>query len=85
MVPVNNWKESYEELIDMVYSNLKPERITFGTLRGLQSTINNCEDKSWIKYLNERSNWGLKASDEIRRLRSGRSRHTKNDDRSTRT
>jgi spore photoproduct lyase len=66
MVPVKNWKESYEELIDLIYSNLKPQRITFGTLRGLQSTINNCDDKSWIKYLNDRSNWGLKAPDEIR-------------------
>ncbi|UCE36426.1 MAG: hypothetical protein JSW00_13000 [Thermoplasmata archaeon] len=66
MVPVKNWKESYIELIDLIYSNLNPERITFGTLRGLQSTINNCEDKSWIKYLKERSNWGLKAPDEIR-------------------
>jgi spore photoproduct lyase len=66
MVPIENWRKSYEELVDLVYSNLKPQRITFGTLRGLQSTINNCYDKSWIKYLNERSNWGLKAPDEIR-------------------
>jgi spore photoproduct lyase len=66
MVPVNNWKESYNELVSLIYSNLKPERITFGTLRGLQSTINNCKDKSWIKYLNDRSNWGLKAPDNIR-------------------
>ncbi len=66
MVPVNNWKKSYEELIDLIYSKLEPKRVTFGTLRGLQSTINNCQDKSWVKYLNERSNWGLKARDEIR-------------------
>ncbi len=66
MVPVKNWKKSYKELVDLIYSNLKPERITFGTLRGLQSTINNCEDKSWVKYLNDRSNWGLKAPDNIR-------------------
>jgi spore photoproduct lyase len=66
MVPIKNWKKSYEELVDLIYSNLKPQRITFGTLRGLQSTINNCEDKSWIKYLNDRSNWGLKAHDNIR-------------------
>lgn len=66
MVPIDKWKKSYEELVDLIYSNLKPQRITFGTLRGLQSTINNCEDKSWVKFLNARSNWGLKAPDNIR-------------------
>jgi spore photoproduct lyase len=66
MVPVKNWKKSYEELVDLIYSCFKPQRITFGTLRGLQSTINNCKDKSWVKYLNDRSNWGLKAPDSIR-------------------
>jgi spore photoproduct lyase len=66
MVPINNWERWYEELVDLIYSNLKPQRVTFGTLRGLQSTINNCKDKSWVKYLNDRSNWGLKAPDNIR-------------------
>ncbi len=31
-----------------------------GSLRGLQSTINGCTDKSWVKYLGESSNWGKK-------------------------
>ncbi len=66
MVPTRYWKKNYSDLIDLIYSNLEPTRITFGTLRGLQSTINNCRDTSWTQHLSERSNWGLKASDEIR-------------------
>ena len=60
MVPIDNWKESYRELVDLIFENLVPERITLGSLRGLQSTINGCSDKSWVKYLRETSNWGKK-------------------------
>jgi spore photoproduct lyase len=60
MVPIDGWKESYLQLVDLVFENLTPERITLGSLRGLQSTINGCSDKSWVKYLTESSNWGKK-------------------------
>jgi spore photoproduct lyase len=60
MVPIDGWKESYQELVDLIFENLSPERITLGSLRGLQSTINGCSDKSWVKYLSESSNWGKK-------------------------
>ncbi|MBC7110452.1 MAG: hypothetical protein H5T46_05570 [Archaeoglobi archaeon] len=60
MVPVEGWKEHYLHLVDEIFSNLTPERITLGSLRGLQSTINNCRDASWTKYLTETSNWGKK-------------------------
>ncbi|MFQ6087797.1 MAG: radical SAM protein [Candidatus Methanofastidiosia archaeon] len=60
MVPNENWQKEYKILIDMLFSNLEPERITLGSLRGLQSTINESEDKSWVKYLSECSNWGKK-------------------------
>ena len=66
MVPIRTWNKNYSDLVDMVYQNLEPERITFGSLRGLQSTINFCPDKSWTNYLSDRSNWGLKAPDEKR-------------------
>ncbi len=66
MVPMRTWKKDYSDLVDMVYQNLEPERITLGSLRGLQSTINFCPDKSWTSYLKDHSNWGLKAPDEIR-------------------
>jgi spore photoproduct lyase len=60
MVPIDNWREPYHELVDLIFENLPPERITLGSLRGLQSTINGCSDKSWVKYLRESSNWGKK-------------------------
>lgn len=60
MVPINGWQECYIQLVDLIFENLLPERITLGSLRGLQSTINGCSDKSWVKYLSESSNWGKK-------------------------
>jgi len=45
MVPVENWREHYSELLAILFDNLRPERITLGSLRGLQSTINGCTDK----------------------------------------
>jgi len=60
MVPVNNWQEQYLQLLDILFDNFIPERITLGSLRGLQSTINCCTDKSWVKFLGESSNWGKK-------------------------
>jgi len=60
MVPVENWKTHYEKLLKDIfeYYQLWPSRITLGSLRGLQTTINNAWDKSWVKYLSEKSNWG---------------------------
>jgi spore photoproduct lyase len=62
IIPVSNWRNCYCNLIDDIFNNLEPERITLGSLRGLQSTINQSKDKSWIKYLTEQSNWGKKIS-----------------------
>ncbi|MFB0555704.1 MAG: three-Cys-motif partner protein TcmP [Phycisphaerae bacterium] len=60
MVPLENWQEHYLQLLEILFDNFNPERITLGSLRGLQSTINGCTDKSWVKYLGESSNWGKK-------------------------
>lgn len=60
MVPIDNWEKSYQELIDNVFSRFTPERMTLGSLRGLQSTINGTKDRSWVHYLKETSNWGKK-------------------------
>jgi len=60
MVPVQGWAEHYSELLGMVFDHFTPERITLGSLRGLQSTINSCADKTWVGYLKESSNWGKK-------------------------
>ncbi len=68
VVPVTNWKKHYSTLIDELFKQLEPERITFGTLRGLWATINNCNDKSWIKFVldGENTNWGMRPKFEIR-------------------
>jgi len=68
MVPVENWQEHYLHLVDLLFDSLTPERITLGSLRGLQSTINGCTDRSWVKYLVESSNWGKKIDFENRIL-----------------
>ncbi|KPK74502.1 MAG: hypothetical protein AMJ89_06195 [candidate division Zixibacteria bacterium SM23_73] len=66
MVPINNWKKHYLQLLDLVFERFNPERVTLGSLRGLQSTINGCSDKSWVRYLKEKSNWGKKIDFETR-------------------
>lgn len=60
MVPIKGWEKGYKDLVDNVFDAFIPEIITLGSLRGLQSTINNCKDTSWTKYLTETSNWGKK-------------------------
>jgi len=67
MVPIKTWKKDYSDFIEELFSKVEPERITFGSLRGLQSTINFCKDTSWVKYLDESSNWGKKISEEKRK------------------
>lgn len=62
LVPVDNWEKEYTNLIDHVFSQFRPERITLGSLRGLTSTVNNASDKSWVGYLSESSNWGKKVN-----------------------
>jgi spore photoproduct lyase len=66
MVPVSGWKEQYIELVDRLFDAFTPSRITLGSLRGLQTTINEARDTSWVKYLSERSNWGKKVRLETR-------------------
>jgi len=60
MVPIENWQEHYLRLLEIIFENLTPERITLGSLRGLASTIGQSTDKSWVGFLKERSNWGKK-------------------------
>ncbi len=60
MVPIDSWRVCYLKLVDLIFEKFIPERITLGSLRGLQSTINGCVDRSWVNYLTESSNWGKK-------------------------
>lgn len=66
MVPVPDWVKHYTSLVDQIFANFIPERITLGSLRGLQSTINGSKDKTWLEYLKENSNWGKKIEYSIR-------------------
>lgn len=60
IVPILGWEESYEKILNKAFKGFRPSRITLGSLRGLQTTINNCKDKSWTEYLSEDSKWGKK-------------------------
>jgi spore photoproduct lyase len=66
IVPIKGWEREYFGLVDSIFENFIPERITFGSLRGLQSTINNASDKSWVAFLTEKSNWGKKIEFDLR-------------------
>ncbi len=66
MVPIRNWERHYANLVDDIFADLTPERTTIGSLRGLQSTINQARDKSWVPYMTEKSNWGKKIALEVR-------------------
>ena len=66
MVPIEGWKKEYGALLDLIFDRFVPSRITMGSLRGLQSTINNSRDKSWVPFLEEKSNWGRKIATETR-------------------
>lgn len=62
MVPVEKWSEKYKNLVDKIFNKFQPERITMGSLRGLSTTIRMADDTSWVKYLDDSSNWGKKVS-----------------------
>jgi spore photoproduct lyase len=66
IVPLPDWDVAYKDLVEEIFKRFTPERITLGSLRGLQSTINNSRDRSWVEYLGERSNWGRKIDFETR-------------------
>ncbi len=66
IVPVEDWKKHYDELLNLIFRLFRPERITLGSLRGLQSTINNAPDKSWTEYLAEKSPWGRRVDSGVR-------------------
>ena len=68
MVPIPNWEDGYKSLIDQIFSKFVPSRITLGSLRGLQSTINQATDKSWVNYLSEKSSWGKRIAFDTRYL-----------------
>lgn len=62
MVPIKNWMEPYEDLAKEI-NNLKPERITLGSLRFYPIVKAYCRDKSVFNFDFEKSvdgRWRLK-------------------------
>jgi spore photoproduct lyase len=69
IIPVENWPTLYSELVETIFRfNLKPERITLGSLRGLRKTLIYSKDRNWIRYLDkkEKTGWGLKIEKQLR-------------------
>ncbi|MCD6410008.1 MAG: radical SAM protein [Candidatus Verstraetearchaeota archaeon] len=64
VIPIANWKTSYLALLEKIFTRyeLKPSRITIGTLRGLRKTIRFAKKRDWYQYLKsgEKTGWGLK-------------------------
>jgi spore photoproduct lyase len=68
MVPILEWEKHYKELVDNIFSRFTPERITIGSLRGLESTIRFCVDRTWVSFLSkDTTGWGRKIPDEQRK------------------
>jgi len=66
IVAMDGWENSYKGVIDDIFSRFRPEKITLGTLRGLRRVIVNARDRSWVQYLDEKTNWGKRISLPIR-------------------
>lgn len=67
MVPILGWETQYKELVDDIFSRFTPERITIGSLRGLESTIRFCMDRTWVNFLSkDPTGWGRKIPDDQR-------------------
>ena len=66
MIPVEGWVLYYEELARELLDEVKPSRITLGTLRALAKTIKYSQEKSWLKYVSESSSWGLRIEGKLR-------------------
>lgn len=69
--PIKNWQNEYGKLVELLLSELTPERITLGTPRGLYKTKIYAKDLSWWKlafekYPSENSGWGKKIATPLR-------------------
>jgi spore photoproduct lyase len=64
--PQETWKSEYLQLIDEIFKQLWPSRITLGSLRGLSTTLRKAEDKTWISFLEDSSNWGYRPNYKLR-------------------
>jgi len=67
IIPIEGWREEYAEVLRRV-ADAGARRVTLGTLRGLQRTVNFARklgyDTSWTQYLSVNTGWGKKMPDE---------------------
>lgn len=67
MVPILGWEKEYKDLADAIFSVFTPARVTIGSLRGLESTVRFCHDRSWVSFLSkDLTGWGRKLPDDLR-------------------
>ena len=66
-IPVEGLREEYADVLRRI-ADAGARRVTLGTLRGLQRTINFARklgyDTSWVEYLKVNTPWGKKMPDE---------------------
>jgi len=70
IIPISGWRVDYAILIRKIFLDygLEPERVTIGSLRGLQKTMNFAKDNDWKDYFGrgEKTRWGLKIEKDLR-------------------
>ncbi|RLF35104.1 MAG: hypothetical protein DRN03_05745 [Thermoplasmata archaeon] len=66
MIPIEGWVLYYNKLVRELLDEIKPSRITLGTLRALMKTRKYTKDRSWLKYVSEPSPWGLRIEGNLR-------------------
>ena len=68
IMPIEGWIAYYEDLVRRLLNKVNPSRITIGSLRGLQKTINFAPDKSWTIFFRggEKTGWGWKIEPHLR-------------------
>jgi len=65
--PIEGWQKYYGELLDILLESVWPERITLGMPRGLAKTLMFSKDISWAQGMTEKSGWGKKFPEPIRK------------------
>ena len=67
MIPIEGWEEQYLNLVEQIFANFTPDRITLGSIRGLNKTLLFAKgDTSWKDWLVKKTGWGLKIEDKLR-------------------
>jgi spore photoproduct lyase len=69
--PIDNWKQSYSEILDEIFESFYPNRVILGTPRGLWKTIHYANeagvDMSWTDFFQENTGWGKKIDFNLRK------------------